>query len=95
MGLVAGIFNQSRLSPQRLRRHIFTFVFGVLPVLGIGWGDSPLYAHEIRPAIVTVDLSVPGAYTVVITANIEALLAGIGSEHKDSNDAPQALEYNN
>ena len=51
-------------------------------------------AHEIRPAIVTADVSEPGRYTLTISANLEAMLAGIGAEHKDTNDAPGASEYN-
>ena len=50
-------------------------------------------AHEIRPAIVTA--SVTGStYDIKIALNAEALLAGIGSEHKDTNEAPEAATYN-
>ncbi len=51
-------------------------------------------AHEIRPTIVTADVSQPGRYSIVLSANLEALLAGIGPQHKDSNDAPEAAQYN-
>ena len=50
-------------------------------------------AHEIRPAIVTAtvgDLS----YDIKIVLNAEALLAGIGPEHADTNEAPEAATYN-
>jgi hydrogenase/urease accessory protein HupE len=52
------------------------------------------HAHEIRPTIATVDLSESGRFTLTLSANLEALMAGIGSEHKDTNDAPGAAEYN-
>ena len=55
---------------------------------------APSTAHEIRPSIVTADVSQPGAYNIVISANLEALLAGIGPQHTDSNDAPEAAQYN-
>jgi HupE / UreJ protein len=76
---------------QSLRQAIPALIFAVLCILSIA---APLQAHEIRPAVVTVDLATPTSYAIVITANIEALLVGIGAEHKDSNDAPQAVQYN-
>jgi hypothetical protein len=51
-------------------------------------------AHEIRPAIVTFSVGANNDYEVSASVNIEALLAGIGSEHKDTNDAPEAQTYN-
>jgi HupE / UreJ protein len=50
-------------------------------------------AHEIRPAIVTATIGPTVDFTVDISLNIEALLAGIGPEHKDTNDAPEAATY--
>lgn len=51
-------------------------------------------AHEIRPAIVTVAFPAQDRVEISITANLEALMAGIGPQHKDSNDAPEAATYN-
>jgi hypothetical protein len=51
-------------------------------------------AHEIRPAIVTLTMGPTTQYDLTATINIEALLAGIGPEHKDTNDAPEAATYN-
>jgi hypothetical protein len=51
-------------------------------------------AHEIRPAIVTISTGPANEVEVLATVNIEALLAGIGPEHKDTNDAPEAQTYN-
>lgn len=50
--------------------------------------------HEIRPAIVTADVTAPGRFTITAAVNIEAILADIGAEHKDTNDAPGAAQYN-
>ena len=47
-------------------------------------------AHEIRPAIVTAEFSESGQYKIKVVANIEVLLAGIGPEHDDTRDAPEA-----
>lgn len=50
-------------------------------------------AHEIRPAIVTASVA-DGTYDVKIALNAEALIAGIGPEHSDTNEAPEATTYN-
>ncbi len=50
-------------------------------------------AHELRPPIVTIDLTDPPTATIDLKVNLEALLAGIGTQHKDTNDAPQAAQY--
>ncbi len=50
-------------------------------------------AHEIRPAIVTAEFNPDGTYVIRIKANAEVLLAGIGPEHEDTRDTPQAQRY--
>jgi HupE / UreJ protein len=57
-------------------------------------GIAPATAHEIRPAIATVSIPATGQMDIRIAANLEALLAGIGPEHKDTDDAPGATQYN-
>jgi HupE / UreJ protein len=54
---------------------------------------SPAAAHEIRPAIVSATFT-PERYEIAIVANLEALLAGIGPAHQDSDDSPSAAQYN-
>jgi hypothetical protein len=49
-------------------------------------------AHEIRPAIATATFS-DGHYDIAIVANMEALLAGIGPAHADSNESALAADY--
>ena len=51
-------------------------------------------AHEIRPAVVTVTFAEAGRFDVEVKVNAEALLAGIGPQHSDTDDAPQAQRYN-
>jgi hydrogenase/urease accessory protein HupE len=50
-------------------------------------------AHEVRPSVVTISLTSATSYEAVIGLNLEALLAGIGPEHKDTNDAPEIAAY--
>ena len=54
---------------------------------------QPAEAHRLRPAVATVNFDGAGAYTVEIQLNLEAVLAGIGPEHEDTNESPKAPEY--
>ena len=56
--------------------------------------STPLRAHEVLPTIVDVTFAEDGALTVELAANAEALLAGIGADHEDTDDAPEAVRYN-
>ncbi len=50
-------------------------------------------AHEMRPAIVDVEVAGDGRFTLKIETNIEARLAGIAPLHEDTENAPQAEQY--
>lgn len=50
-------------------------------------------SHEIRPAIVTLTIAQDGSYSATVNTNLEVMLAGIGPEHKDTDDAPSAVLY--
>ena len=50
-------------------------------------------AHRLRPAIATMTLQDDNTYSVSILLNMEVLLAGISPVHQDTNDSPQAREY--
>ena len=50
-------------------------------------------AHEIRPAIIDLTLNENGTYSIDIQTSVETYLAGIGPDVTDTNDAPQAAEY--
>ncbi|MBI3574904.1 MAG: HupE/UreJ family protein [Gammaproteobacteria bacterium] len=53
---------------------------------------SPVLAHEIRPAVVTVTFE-QDRYRVEINANLEAVLAGVSPRHKDTIESPNAKRY--
>ena len=53
----------------------------------------PAAGHTLRPAIVDIVFTVGAEAKVTIQANAEALIAGIGPQHEDSEDAPQAETY--
>ena len=50
-------------------------------------------AHELRPAVADLEID-QSTLTVRILVNLEALLAGIGPEHADSDNSPNAQTYN-
>ncbi|MBM4197966.1 MAG: HupE/UreJ family protein [Gammaproteobacteria bacterium] len=64
----------------------------LLCILGLLVAETGL-AHRLRPAIVTVTFDTDGRYTAALQLNLEALLAGIGPEHEDTSQAPQAAAY--
>lgn len=49
-------------------------------------------AHEIRPAVMTAGFA-PGAYTLEISLNLEAAIAGVSPAHQDTSDSPNAQRY--
>jgi hydrogenase/urease accessory protein HupE len=79
-----------RKSPQRIKQafHLLmaTACLVLLPRL--------LLAHEIRPAIATFAMQSNGNYSITISLNLEAILSGIGTEHEDTDDSPNAERYN-
>ncbi len=55
--------------------------------------NSSAEAHRISPAITSL-FSQPDSLRAEISINLEALIAGIGPEHEDTDDAPASGEYN-
>ena len=51
------------------------------------------HAHEIRPTIATLAVTPDGAVELDLTLNLEAVLSGIGPEHANTNDSPNASAY--
>lgn len=51
-------------------------------------------AHEIRPAVATLTLAPEGRYELAIVANLEAALARVSPQHRDTDESPNAREYN-
>ena len=69
----------------------------VVCLLALSWAITTPHvtrAHEVRPAIVTASFDQPLEVAIEVTANLEALIAGIGPEHKDTDHAPTASQYN-
>lgn len=54
---------------------------------------APAPAHEIRPAVVTASFGA-NEYRIELQANMEAVLAGVGPQHKDTDESPNARHYN-
>ena len=76
--------------PRRIKQ-VFNFLM-VTACLALFPGL--LMAHEIRPAIATFAMQPNGDYSITISLNLEAILSGIGAEHEDTDDSPNAERYN-
>jgi hydrogenase/urease accessory protein HupE len=63
-------------------------VCGLLIVPGVGG------AHTIRPAVVTVTFANDASFRLEIRANVEALIARVSPKHADTDDSPDAANYN-
>ena len=62
-----------------------------IPVLSLA--GTPAAAHEMRPAIIAVDIDKSGALELRAALNIEAWIAGIGSEHLNTTQSAKAPHY--
>ncbi|MGB0712123.1 MAG: HupE/UreJ family protein [Gammaproteobacteria bacterium] len=51
-------------------------------------------AHRMAPVTTDVQFQPGGRFTLELTLNLEAALAGIGPKHADTDDSPQAETYN-
>ena len=51
-------------------------------------------AHEVRPTIFTLKLKADRSFALMADGNLEALIAGIGAQHSDTDDSPNAAIYN-
>jgi hypothetical protein len=66
---------------------------GAILIFGCLALGSKAVAHEIRPAIATVDFTSNAQYTVEISVNLEAVIAGISPVHQDTSESPNAKRY--
>ena len=55
---------------------------------------SPLQAHEVRPAIVDINIDDQGQYKMSIKLNLEALISKVETNVSDTNDSENAGLYN-
>ena len=74
----------------RQRLAIFTLLLTALTTFML---SPATRAHEVRPAIAEITYQNSGQAEIAIRINAEALLAGIGPEHSDTDDAPSAGLY--
>lgn len=54
---------------------------------------SLVSAHEIRPAVVDINLDETGAYKISIKINLEAKISNIGNAHQDTDESNNAGLY--
>ncbi len=66
--------------------------WAALALLLAGIAAAGAWAHEIRPAVVDIDLE-PGSFSIRIRVNLEALMAEIGPAHEDTSESANAPRY--
>ena len=72
----------------RCRKTVFVLV---LLVTWIPWGST--VADVVKPALVEISVNTNGTYRIEVRASIEALLTGINARYRNTQDAPNAGEY--
>ena len=81
-----------RILPEALhRRH---YIICTLVVIAALLAAHAAEAHTIRPSVVTVRFTGERDFAISIKLNIEAVIARIGDDHADTDDSPNAEEYN-
>ena len=74
------------------RRRRACLVLVALSLVVPSLASRSVAAHELRPAV--ADLARDGdALEIALRVNVEALIAGIGVAHEDTDDSPQAADY--
>ena len=74
-----------------------TPIHGLVPLLSgflLALCALPILAHEIRPAVADLYIQADGNYRLELQVNMEALLAGVGPTHADTDESPNAKTYN-
>lgn len=70
----------------RLFTQLCILLFTWLPI-------GPVWSDVVKPALVEIEVEKNRSVTVEIRASIEALLTGINGQYKNTQDAPNAEEY--
>ena len=88
----------ARVETRCLMPDPFRYRIAVAPVIFFMLMLGPLLtsvadAHRLRPAVVTITFNPDRTYVATVELNMEAMLAGIAPEHQDTNDSPNAREY--
>ena len=71
--------------------HQFLFIF--LSLVWILIFSLPIYADVVKPALIEINVNQLGEIEIEARVSIEALLTGINSQYKNTQDAPTAAEY--
>ena len=71
--------------------HQFLFIF--LSLVWILIFSLPIYADIVKPALIEINVNQLGEIEIEARVSIEALLTGINSQYKNTQDAPTAAEY--
>ena len=67
-------------------------IAGFVFLLGVAVGPVRSSAHELRPAIAELAFD-GGAYRISVRLNLEAFLAGIDPQHRETKNSPAAEAY--
>lgn len=68
-------------------------LFALLLAILLPAVPAPVFADIVKPALVEISINTNGTYQVEIRASIEALLTGINTRYRNTQDAPNAGEY--
>ncbi len=70
------------------------FIALVITCFGLLIVSHGVHAHEIRPALVDLQLDRNNVYSLTLRLNLEAVMAEIGPQHSDTSESPNANRYN-
>ena len=79
------------LAGRRLRQS--SLLFAMLQVIFCSVFSAIAAAHETRPVIATMNFAPDGGVELTLSLNLEAAIAGIGTQHKDTRDSAAAPLY--
>ena len=65
----------------------------LMVVIATGFLSQPVYADVVKPALTEITANTSGFVIVEIRTSIEALLTGINGQYKNTNNAPNANDY--
>ncbi|MCW9013646.1 MAG: HupE/UreJ family protein [Gammaproteobacteria bacterium] len=71
----------------------FTVQYAIIIVLSSLIFTNSVVADIVKPALVEISVNTNGSYRVEVRASIEAMLTGIDSRYKNTQDAPNAEDY--
>ena len=75
------------------RRPALQMLVCLLGLLAAAISPAPLLADIVKPALVEISVNTNGTYKVEVRASLEALLTGINTRYRNTQDAPNAEAY--